>query len=89
MIKKHALGQRAHGGDISRKVLLPHMMEEVVDMAIYMETIMDQMDLLEDHLVIALDDRDWSLVEKACNILAVGNMEGVDEVELEGTKLPF
>ena len=88
MRTKYRNGQRQHGGNLSRKQVFPHLLEELVDAAVYAET-------LDDHLstaIIALDHalrlKNWAIVEQVKNLLTIGNLEGTEEEELEVRNAP-
>lgn len=84
MMWKYDQGQRAHGGNLSRKAVLGEAMSEVVDLAVYLETIFDQAALLEKLLSKGIREHDWVSVIKARNVLTHGNPEGVREEEKQG-----
>ncbi len=80
---KYHRGQEAHGGMMARKAALPHAIEEVHDLEVYLITLRDQHGAAISYLGQALADRDWSAVGMALNVLTVGNPEGEPEEERE------
>ena len=91
MSKKYRAGQKEHGGCLWRKPMVNHMIEEIIDLSVYMGTHRVQMLQVGALLYEALEDmgklsgytvpgRD--AVQKAFNILVVGNEEGEEEEEL-------
>ena len=95
MFKKYRQGQEEHGGDLSRKAVQGHIMEEAIDQAVYLETHMDHLDEIDRYLQRALESLDkchcdgqefrgaYEAIIKAHNILTIGNPEGIEEEERE------
>lgn len=83
MVWKYGHGQIQHGGNLARKPVLGEAMSEVVDLAVYMETIFDQAGLAIDLLNKAVKEHDWVSVIRARNVLTHGNQDGAREEERE------
>jgi hypothetical protein len=86
--RKYKAGQVEHGGKLWRKRMMPHVIEEIVDLVVYIFTMHSQLLQIEELLIIALDQHHiedmHSYVNDALNVLQVGNVEGVEEEELNG-----
>ncbi len=90
---KYLKGDKEHRGSLSRKMTLPHALDEALDLPIYLITLEDNIDEAIRHLRIAEGVlHGWSdmieqcalvsnAVTQALNILTVGNPEGVPEEE--------
>lgn len=78
--KKYDQGQKEHGGELWRKPVLFFMVEEVVDMAVYMMTILEQVDQIREHCELGMkhteEEHSHRLFESIKSILEVGNPEG-------------
>ena len=94
MRAKYRAGQDEHGGKLWRKPMVKHMIEEVIDLTVYMQTheqqqlallatLMEAGDILESKVedTTAIQARALSLVEAAINIMLYGNEEGEIEEE--------
>lgn len=82
IFKKYNAGQKEHGGKLWRKVVTPHILEEAIDQIVYVLTLRDQLRAAESKLALGLATKDWQMVEEAHSILACGNPDGGEEVEL-------
>lgn len=76
---KYLAGQIEHGGRLWRKPVLPMLYAEVLDLPIYLLTLMDQVGEARKLLSIAMAAQNWNGVEAAYNMLAYGNAEGATE----------
>lgn len=83
MMWKYGQGQMAHGGNLARKPVLGEAMSEVVDLAVYMETIFEQAATALHLLNVGIKGHDWVSVLKARNVLTHGNPDGTREEEKE------
>jgi len=93
MSSKYRAGQEEHGGRLWRKPMVNHMIEEIVDLAVYMGTHRVQMlkvkgllfEALENMMraeaagVMPIPGRD--AVQQAFNLMIEGNVEGEEEEE--------
>ena len=79
--EKYLVGAKNHGGDIKRKLLLPHANEEAVDMMVYLLTMEEQwremIDLI-NHASTEYKAKE-ELIDRLYNILTTGNQEGIEE----------
>lgn len=86
--QKYMKGDKEHGGRLYRKPVLGYLYDEVLDLPIYLLTLMEQMKMVEQLLV----DAYWAngespamvnrKISEAINILRYGNEDGIEEVEL-------
>lgn len=86
MFIKYLAGQKEHGGLLWRKNLIPHIQEEILDLAIYHFTHEEQMGELTRLLrgIIGADDLTEAhrLGTMALNLVTIGNTDGIEEEEL-------
>lgn len=86
--EKYLKGASKHGGNIQRKLMIPHALEEAVDQMVYLLTLKEQW---QDMVDLVLDIREdlehggniHNKVVSLANILIMGNPEGIIEEELE------
>jgi hypothetical protein len=86
---KYFRGQKEHGGKLWRKPALKLLGDEILDMPIYFRVLEEQQEEVLNQLQKALTKYThnytlWSImvhVQKAYNILKVGNPEGIAEEE--------
>jgi hypothetical protein len=69
---KYRAGQAEHGGVLSEKVVLPHAIEEALDLLTYLATLEEQHVALQAILAMAMQEQNWRLVGKAFALLARG-----------------
>jgi hypothetical protein len=69
MRTKYVAGQQEHGGELWRKPILGELLEETIDLAVYAETLSDQMQAGLSLLRHAIQERDWALVTVALETL--------------------
>ena len=88
---KYLSGDEEHGGDLSRKATHTHLLDEVLDLNVYLVNHLDHLDdvreRLEDLIIKAErieDDEIRTALIEAHNILTIGNPEGVEEEERSG-----
>ena len=84
---KYVTGQKEHGGNLRHKPVLPNMVEEIVDLVVYVAVLQEQVDLVLRLLEMAykLDSpHDKRYVMAAIDVLVTGNMQGKVEDELAG-----
>ena len=77
--RKYLWGQEEHGGRLWRKPVLPMLYQEVLDLPIYLLTLMDQIGAVRSLLNEAMASGDLECVMRALNILNTGNLEGIAE----------
>lgn len=85
--KKYLAGDKEHGGKLWRKPIMYFMGEEITDLNVYWQTLKVQW---EDVLLLvyaAYTNKDCSsevrdILDKALNVLTMGNREGEEEEEL-------
>lgn len=83
--EKYERGQREHGGDLFRKSVLPHLVEEVVDLVVYVAVLQEQITKIEmlcELGSVAYEGDKQAFLTAICNLITKGNMEGIDETEL-------
>jgi len=83
-------GAKNHGGRLWRKNVLPHAIEESIDMCVYLATLEDQVQQAIEILKrgqLAYQEGEipspYYEIEEAINVLKYGNKEGIEEEELE------
>ena len=84
---KYVTGQKEYGGILRHKHVLPKMVEEIVDLVVYVAVLQEQVDLVLRLLEMAykLDSpHDKRYVMAAIDVLVTGNMQGKVEDELTG-----
>jgi len=88
---KYTAGQREHGGELWRKPVLEHLVEEAVDQSIYLVVLVDQVReataRLYQFLADPSDPGASLLVQEAYNILQHGNPEGESSPELNPSEV--
>ena len=84
--KKYMIGAEKHGGNIKRKLMLPHSLEEATDMMVYLLTLEEQwqgmIDVIQD-TDFSNHDKCVTTLEKLHDNLTTGNEDGIEEEELE------
>ena len=80
MDEKYDKGQEEHGGQLWEKPVLKFMLEEVMDLPIYLLTFMDQIEQVKALLKEGLEAQDLfhagNAIKHALNILEKGNQDG-------------
>ena len=84
--KKYLIGAKKHGGNIKRKLMVPHALEEATDLMVYLLTLQEQW----QEMINLIEDTHWLdhdalkiTIRKVHSILTRGNPEGIEEEELE------
>ena len=80
--KKYLIGAKKHGGNIKRKLMVPHALEEATDLMVYLLTLQEQWAEMEG---ICQDEErsHYDRLQDIYSILTTGNPEGIEEEELE------
>ena len=68
MDAKYRAGQEEHGGFLFRKKMLPNVMDEVLDLAVYVLTLEEQLEEVKN-LCVAKDIKPAEALEKIRRIL--------------------
>jgi RecJ-like exonuclease len=86
ILRKYQAGQSEHGGKLWRKPMLRHLVAEAVDLNVYLMTHIEQIQIVRELLRKALNKNHAesikSVVQEALNMLETGNLDGVEEEEL-------
>lgn len=75
-LAKWERGQKEHGGQLDRKPVLHEAYDEALDMVCYLGVLRRQHARAKALLADALANQNWDSVERAFNILRLGNEEG-------------
>lgn len=88
VFKKYKIGAKKHGGSLQRKRVVEHIGEEIIDLAIYYETLARQISVIGQLAEIGLispDEHGKRYFKAIVNLVKHGNITGWKEVELEET----
>lgn len=85
--EKYERGQRAHGGTINNKNVLPCLVEEVLDSVVYLAVLCEQHEVIrqlaEQGIMYDGGHHKDEYLQAILNIINTGNERGIQEEEAE------